>query len=130
MRRSKVRAGSERGAVLVQVAIALMGLIALSAFVVDYGVLWVARRQAQNSADAAAMAGAISMGFTDMNNQALARASAMQVAATNQVWGAAPDITAADVTFPVCPAGSPAAGTNACIRADVYRNQERGNALP
>ena len=31
----------------------------------------------------------------------------MNVAAQNHVWGAAPDITAGDVTFPVCPAGSP-----------------------
>ncbi len=37
---------------LVQVAIALVGLIAFSAFVIDYGVMWVARRQAQNAADA------------------------------------------------------------------------------
>jgi Flp pilus assembly protein TadG len=130
MRTVNARGGSERGAVLVQVAIALVGLMALSAFVIDYGVLWVARRQAQNSADAAALAGAISLGFVDMNNQPLAQTSAMNVAALNRVWGAPPDITAADVTFPVCPVGSPAAGSNACIRADVYRNQERGNALP
>ena len=104
--------------------------MALSAFVIDYGVLWVARRQAQNSADAAAMAGAISMGFVDMDNQALARESAMRVAATNRVWGAPPIITAGDVTFPACPVGSPGAGTNACIRADVFRNQTRANPLP
>jgi Flp pilus assembly protein TadG len=126
----KTRAGSERGAVLIQVAIALAGLIALSAFVVDYGVLWVARRQAQNSADAAAMAGAISMGYVDMDNQGLARDTAINVGLANLVWGAPPEITAADVTFPACPVGSPGAGSNACIRADVYRNQQRGNALP
>jgi Flp pilus assembly protein TadG len=123
-------AGSERGAVLVHVAIALMGLIALSAFVVDYGVMWASRRQAQNSADAGALAAAVSMGFVDMNNQGLARTAAIDAARANQVWGTQPDITNADVTFPVCPPGSPGAGSNACVRVDVYRNQTRGNPLP
>ena len=44
----------ERGAVLVQTGIALIGLLAMGTLSVDYGMLWVARRQAQNSADAAA----------------------------------------------------------------------------
>src|SRR5687767_117050 len=115
MRNPSTRARSERGAVLVQVAIALVGLTAFSAFVIDYGVMWVSRRQAQNSADAGALAGAVSMGFVDMGNQALARQSAIDVASENRIWGAVPDITPGDVTFPVCPAGSPAAGANACI---------------
>lgn len=124
---------SERGAVLVHVAIALVGLLAFSTFVVDYGVMWAARRQAQNSADAAALAGAVSMGFVDMTNQALARQSALDVASQNRVWGAPPDVTPGDVTFPVCPPGSPGAGTSSCIRVDVFRtNYQRagGNPLP
>jgi hypothetical protein len=131
MRQMQERARSERGAVLVQVAIALVGLIALSAFVIDYGVMWVSRRQAQNAADAGALAGAVSMGFVDMEDQDLARQSALDVALQNWVWGTPPDITPADVTFPVCPPGSPGAGTNACIRVDVFRNQRAGgNPLP
>ena len=46
----------ERGAVLIQVAVALVALLALSAFVFDYGVMWASRGQAQNSADAGALA--------------------------------------------------------------------------
>jgi uncharacterized membrane protein len=42
-------------------------LTALTAFVVDYGVLWVARRQAQNAADAGALAGATALAFDDVN---------------------------------------------------------------
>jgi Putative Flp pilus-assembly TadE/G-like len=119
---------SERGAVLVHVAIALVGLIALSAFVIDYGVLWVSRRQAQNAADAAAMAGAISMAYVDMEDEALARQSALDLAATNWVWGQSPDVTAADVTFPdPCPPGPFPAGGN-CIRVDVFRNQRAGGS--
>jgi len=128
MRTTHGRAGSQRGAVLVQVAIALVGLMALSAFVIDYGVMWVARRQAQNAADAAAMAGAISLGFVNMDDQALARQSALDVAAQNAVWGEAPDVTPGDVTFPVCPPGSPGAGSDACIRVNVFRNQRAGGS--
>ena len=31
---------------------------------------------------------------------------------------------------PPCPAGSPEAGGGACVRVDVFRNQQRGNPLP
>ena len=63
---------SERGAVIVHVTIALVGLLAFSIFVVDYGVMWAARRQAQNAADAAALAGAISLAYVDFDDQAFA----------------------------------------------------------
>jgi putative Flp pilus-assembly TadE/G-like protein len=119
---------SERGAVIVHVAIALLGLMAISTFVIDYGVMWTARRQAQNSADAGALAGAISLAFIDFNNQGMARDTALNVAGVNNVWGQSPDITPGDVTFPMCPPGSPGAGTNSCIRVDVFRNQRAGGS--
>ena len=87
MTRLTRRLSSDRGAVLIQTAIAMIALMAFSAFAVDYGVLWSARRQAQNAADAAAMAGAISMGFVDMDDQARARQSALDAAAQNLIWG-------------------------------------------
>ncbi len=124
---------SERGAVLVHVAIALLGLLAMSTFVIDYGVLWAARRQAQNAADGGALAGAISLAFVDFNNQALARQAALDVAGLNNIWGEAPDVGAADVTFPPCPPGSPGAGTNSCVRVNVFRSSYQragGNPLP
>ncbi|MBL8137478.1 MAG: Tad domain-containing protein [Acidobacteria bacterium] len=114
-----------------QTAIAFIGLTAFSAFVVDYGVLWSARRQAQNSADAAAMAAAVSLGFVDPDDQQRARNAALDAAAQNRIWGAPPDITGADITFPACPVGSPGVGTNSCVRVDVFRNQRGGgNPLP
>ena len=64
----------ERGAVLIQVAVALLALLALSAFVFDYGVMWASRGQAQNSADAGALAGAISLAFDSPTDQTAARA--------------------------------------------------------
>lgn len=131
MTRQTRRGSTDRGAVLIQTAIAMIGLMGFSAFAIDYGVLWSARRQAQNAADAAAMAGAISMGFVDMDDQARARQSALDAAALNLVWGEPPDVRPTDVTFPVCPPGSPGEGTNACIRVDVFRNQRAGgNPLP
>jgi Putative Flp pilus-assembly TadE/G-like len=118
----------ERGAVLVHTAIAMVALIAFNGLVIDYGILWLARRQAQNSADAAAMAGAISLGLVDFDDKDLAKTSALNTAAQNLIWGETPDITDADVTFPPCPPGSPGAGSDACIRVDVYRNQTGGPA--
>ena len=61
--RRPFRSESQRGAVLIHVAIALLGLIAFTTFVVDYGVMWVSRGQAQTSADAGALSGAISLAF-------------------------------------------------------------------
>ena len=52
---------AERGAITIHVAIALMALLVFSSFVIDYGFMWVSRRQAQNAADAGALAGAISL---------------------------------------------------------------------
>ena len=56
-------------------------------------MLWTARRQAQNAADAGAMAAAVSMGFVDMGNQGLARAAVVNAARLNLIWGMQPDVT-------------------------------------
>jgi hypothetical protein len=123
----------ERGAVLIHVAVAMVGLLGFSALVLDYGVMWTARRQAQNAADAAALAGAIAM------NQApgdydRAREAAKHIGETNFIFGQAPNITLGsgdstdeteDISFPLCPPGSPGEGQKACIRVNVYRNADK-----
>ena len=76
----------ERGAIIIQVAFALMALLAFTVFVIDYGVMWVGRRQAQNVADSAALAGAISL-IRDGGSQAVARAAAIHYAANNPSLG-------------------------------------------
>ena len=43
------RMNSERGAVIIQVAICLLFLLAFASFVVDYGFLWTGRAQAQTA---------------------------------------------------------------------------------
>jgi Putative Flp pilus-assembly TadE/G-like len=130
---------SERGAMLILVALSIAALIAFNTFVIDYGVMWVGRRQAQNAADAGALAGAVSMafdanGWTDRTPAGPARTSAQQTALINFIWGQAPDVNiATDVFFTDTPAALCAPdpnGNTPCIRVDVYRNQARGNALP
>lgn len=139
MRITRERSGTERGAVLLHVAIGILVMIGLLTFVADWGVLWVARNQAQNSADAGALAGAVAMafdanGWTDRTANGPARQSARQMAITNTVFGVAPDVVmATDVYFTdqpadMCPAD--ANGLTGCIRVDVYRNQARNNPLP
>src|SRR5687768_3519119 len=101
---------SERGAMLVHVAIMLIAVMAVSAFAIDFGVFWVSRRAAQNSADAAAMAGAVAMAYddaTDLSDTGPAKRSAYAMSQENQVWGEAPNVEiSTDITFPVCPDGS------------------------
>ena len=72
----------------IHVAIGMMVLIGFLTFVVDYGVMWVGRGQAQNAADAGALAGAVSMafdanGWTDRTETGPARTSARQMAVSN-----------------------------------------------
>ena len=55
------RGKRERGAIIIHVAFALLALLAFSAFVVDMGMMWVSRGQAQNAADAGALAGAVAL---------------------------------------------------------------------
>jgi hypothetical protein len=116
-------AGNERGAVLVQVAIAILVLTALATFVVDHGVLWVSRGQAQNAADAGALSGALARAYDELTDPPVSNGkafqSAMGAALANNVWTAAPT---AQVSW-TCPPG--VAGS--CVRVDVYRNGEYGS---
>jgi len=121
---------SERGAVLIQTSLAAFVLIGFSTFVVDYGVLWVARHQAQNAADAGAMAGALARAYEDFDDPpdpaGPAAQYAQRIAAANLVWGAP---GAALVSFDgACPAE--AGAPFRCVRTDVYRDARHGNALP
>ncbi|HEX5109966.1 MAG TPA: pilus assembly protein TadG-related protein [Vicinamibacterales bacterium] len=123
------RVSSERGAIIIQVLLAFLVLTAFLMFVVDYGVKWVSRNQAQNSADAGALAGAVALAYDDYDDRSdtgPAKLSARQIALSNYVFGQAPDVNiTSDITFPTCPDGN-----DGCIKVDVYRNQARNNPLP
>jgi hypothetical protein len=109
----------------------MVGLVGFSALSVDYGVFWLSRRQAQNSADAGALAGAIALAFdnaTDKTVNGPASRNAFAATQANLVFGLAPSVTpATDITFNPC---SDDGDPNSCIQVKVYRTVARGNALP
>lgn len=118
----------ERGAILIHVLIALLALTTVSALVIDYGVLWASRRQAQNAADAAAHAAAVALaydGAPNLTDAGAPKLNAVAAAARNYVWGTPSGVTTDDVTFPTCPDGS-----SPCVRVNVFRDTAHGNALP
>jgi hypothetical protein len=107
---------NERGAIIIHVAIALIGLLCFAGIVIDQGVFYVSRRQAQSAADAGALAGALTL-QTDRSAHSDAAIAAKAFANENAVWGQAAGNANIDVTSPiVCPDG-----TNSCIRVDVLR---------
>jgi hypothetical protein len=115
------RCASARGAVTIFVAMALLALLAFSAFVVDYGVMWVSRRQAQNLVDAAALAGARSLPVNG-GSDAEATAAATAFAEQGPIWGAYPtpaELVVGQYTCPPSVGGFTAAG--ACLTVDVMR---------
>lgn len=127
---TRFKISRERGAVLIHVAVAMLGLLAFSALVIDYGIFWSARRQAQNSADAGALAGAMGLAYDDpkdFTDTGPAKLAAHAAATANVIFGGAPDVNiTTDITFPACPDD----GTDTCIKVDVYRTAARGNPLP
>ena len=119
------RCENERGAILIHVAIALLGLIAFSAFSIDHGVMMVSRGQAQTAADAGALAAALYMA-NDGGDEPGAQATGVAAAQANAVWGSQPDITLADVTFPPCPPGAPGL-PDTCVKVDVFHLLDLGH---
>jgi Flp pilus assembly protein TadG len=118
LRRSRIRA--ERGAALIHVGLAIFVLVAMSAFVLDFGVMWLSRRQAQNAADAGALAGAIARAWDEPVDTPAANGRAFQsafaAATANRVFSEAGGVK---VTW-VCPDYVPA--TAHCVRVDVHRD--------
>jgi hypothetical protein len=129
--------------VLVHVAVAIIGLLAFCALSIDYGVMWLSRRQAQNAADAAALAGASSLAYDNPTDYNRARQMAKTVGEANKVFGQTLSITQGsgggglltdDISFmsPTftnqCPPGFATSG-DTCIRVNVYRNAGN-NPLP
>ncbi|MCS6976491.1 MAG: Tad domain-containing protein [Gemmatales bacterium] len=78
-----------RGSVLPIVCLTCLGLLAFVALAVDVGVLAVARTQAQNVADSAAMAGARTLNGDKVNDNNLSAAvtAAMTAATSNRIMG-------------------------------------------
>src|SRR4029450_1545032 len=124
---------SERGAVTIHVAIALIAMLVFAGVVIDNGVMYSARRQAQNSADAGALAGALTREWESLTAYTRATEAAKAFANQNAVWGEFPVDAHVDVTVPItCPDSTPN-----CIRVDVLRGLDNphlgtthGNTIP
>ena len=121
------RLQNARGAMLIQVAISILMLMGFTVFVIDYGIVWVARGQAQNAADAGALSGAVARRWDDLAMppaaNGVAWTAATQAANANLVWGQ-PGVA---VPSWACPTG----WTGKCSRVDVFRNAENVSpALP
>jgi Flp pilus assembly protein TadG len=118
----------ERGTALIFVAVSLVALLGASMLAIDVGQLMTARTQAQNAADAGALAGATALNFnsyTDHSSGGPAVSSAIDAARANRVIGARPSITPADVTFPI----DPVTGDSDLVQVTVYRTVDRGNPV-
>ena len=117
----------ESGMTYVFIGFSMMAFISASALAIDVGMLMTARSQAQNSADAAALAGAISLvndSWTDRSPSGPAVTNAMRAATQNAVMGANVSVLPSDVTFPTDPSGA----ANR-VKVTVYRRASRGNPV-
>jgi len=107
-------------------------LLAISALAIDLGVLYVARSEAQRTADGAALAGAksfVSSGFlsgaiTQIEAENIARQEAIDVAAQNTVGGQTALVAPGDVTFDFSAPGNPR------LSVLVQRTAASGNPMP
>jgi hypothetical protein len=116
---------SARGAILVQVGVGIFVVMGFAAFVIDYGVLWASRRQAQNAADAGALAGATARAFDETTDppsgSGAAYQSAVKTAQANLVFGQVPGVAA---TWD-CP---PFKSGRRCVQVNVFRDGANGGS--
>lgn len=118
----------ERGMSFVFVSLGFMAFMASTTLAIDVGMLMTARSQAQNSADAGALAGAVALAynsFTDRSASGPAVQSAINAAVANPVIGATVSVTPPDVTFPNDLNGQPTR-----VSVQVFRTGPRGNPVP
>jgi Flp pilus assembly protein TadG len=121
-------AKEEEGFSLVFVGLGFMAFLAVSMLAIDVGMLMTARAQAQNSADAAALAGATALAFDNWDDRSATGPAVTYAIAggqQNQVMSANVAIGPADVTFP----NDPVTGDPSRVHAIVYRDAAHGNPV-
>jgi hypothetical protein len=117
----------ERGMSFVFVGLGLTAFLAATTLAIDVGMFMNARTQAQNSADAGALAGVTALYFNDWNNRSAggpAVESAMSASKHNKVIFVEPDVQPTDVTFPLSPSGA----ANR-VMVNVFRTAARKNPV-
>src|SRR6266849_365321 len=89
----------ERGISIIFVSLGFMAFVAATTLAIDVGMLMTARTQAQNAADAGALAGATALAFnnfTDHSASGPAVTGAINAAQNNLVAAQVPSVTPAD----------------------------------
>jgi hypothetical protein len=127
MTRLQRLAREETGMSYIFVGMGFLAFLSASMLAIDVGMLMTARNQAQNSADAGALAGAVALVFDDYLDRSPsgpAVTHAISAAQQNVVMGGAVSVTPGDVEFPTDPTGEPNR-----VRVTVYRRSDRGNPL-
>jgi Flp pilus assembly protein TadG len=117
----------EDGFSLVFVGIGFMAFLGVSMLAIDVGMLMTARNQAQNSADAGALAGATALVFDNWGDRTAtgpAVTNALSASHGNQVMGGNVSVNASDVEFLNDPSGN-----NDRVKVTVYREASRGNPM-
>jgi Flp pilus assembly protein TadG len=102
------------------VGFGLMAFLGASMLAIDVGMVMTARSQAQNSADAGALAGATALVYDDFNNRTPtgpAVTSAIAASLANKVMGGPVTVTPPDVTFPT----NPTTGVANRVQVTVFR---------
>jgi Flp pilus assembly protein TadG len=117
----------ERGMSLVFVSVAFMAMLSATTLAIDVGMFMNARSQAQNAADAGALAGAVGLAsnsWTDRSSTGPAVVGAVNTALANRVGGVSVSVTPDDVTFPVGPTGQ-----SNRVAVQVFRTGGRSNPV-
>jgi hypothetical protein len=110
----------EAGMSYVFVGLGMLALMSATMLAIDVGMLMSARSQAQNAADAAALAGAVSLAFDSWDDRTPtgpAVTNAIKYGKQNQVQNGQVAITAADIEFPI----DPVTGEANRVKATVWR---------
>lgn len=126
-------ARDESGMSYVFIGMGLMAFLSASMLAIDVGMLMTARSQAQNSADAGALAGATALlydSWTDRSPSGPAVTNAINAATANRVMkdasgnGGVVSVTPDDVEFLNDPQGQPNR-----VKVTVRRTAQRGNPV-
>ena len=117
----------ESGMSYVFIGMGMMAFLSASMLAIDVGMLMTSRNQAQNAADAGALAGATALVFNDYDDRTAsgpAVTHAIEAAKSNAVMGTDVSVKVSDVEFPTDPSGEPNR-----VKVTVHRTAERGNAV-
>jgi len=127
MTRTRRLQRDESGMTYVFMGLGMMAFISASMLAIDVGMLMTARNQAQNSADAGALAGATALVYDNWDDRSPtgpAVTNALAAAGANQVMRSVVSVTPGDVEFLNDAAGEPNR-----VKVSVRRTAGRGNPV-